>query len=256
MAWAPPDTAARTRRTLVTLVIVAALLALCATAPAARAAGVTTVSPIDTRSDRLALAAYDDYLRALVARAPTGRRMDAALVGSIHASCQGALAPLRSRPAGQVSQTVLAKLGEEIGGDLDLTFLAEAAPPLATLSRRLSALRWSTRETTRSVAALLRAERTILRTRPSRLCADARQVTADPRVTPAATTGFLTGYTSASARVGTALKGFLHVLGQFETLSEHRVVDQIDHLAGRFSSLTAGARKSGADQILRQLGLS
>ena len=240
-----PQPRTRHRRWLAAVVVL--VLALPAAAGAAS---------LDVHSDGTALTAYHAYLQALVAGAGAGQSGDAALIATVQSTCAGALKPLGSRRSSEVSQTVLADLGEEIGGDLDLTFLAEATQPFATLGHRLSSLRWSMPATAATVNAFLTAEHTVLGLARSSLCADAKAVAAHPRTEPSATTGFLRTYLGASSALHTRLSAFLGVLGQFETIKERRVVDAIDSLAARYAKLTASARTSGADRILGDLGLS
>lgn len=216
-------------------------------------AGTALAAALDGRSDRTALGAYRSYLSALVSGAATGRSHDAALVASVRGNCARVLASLGSNR--HVDQSVLSNLGEEIGGDLDLTFLSEATGPFATLSHRVAGLRWSNASTRATVGAYLAAERAVLSMAPAHLCADARAVAAHPRTTPAGMSSFLSAYLSGSNALHGDLNAFLQVLGRYETLSEHHTVDEIDSLASRFASITSSARQTGAGEILAALGL-
>jgi hypothetical protein len=217
---------------------------------------MAAAAPLDVRSDRTALTAYQLYVRALVASVPGGRGIDDAFVASINGACAQVLTPLRSMPASKVSQTALEAFGEEVGGDLAVEFHSEAAKAFARLSRVLTKLRWSSARTTRTVMGLVTAVQASLELSPSDLCADARALAANPLAVPAGTTQFLATYRPATALAKRRLTPFLGVLSRFQTPAERGTIASINRLVTQFDTTSSQLENKGSSRLVADLGLS
>jgi hypothetical protein len=228
-------------------------------------AATTTTTPTTTTptpppslnavSDQAALTAYRRYLQSLVSNAGLGRQRDAALVSTVASSCQNALTQVSGEPSTPVRQAVLSNFGEEIGGDLALAFLSEAKRPFEKLSTVLGSLRWSSPVPATAIRQMLSAERSVLNMPQSSLCADAAQVSSYPRVTPVATTNFLTRYLDVSATVSRRFQNFLTVLQRYETAAQRPLLAVIDSLVSQFEAASTAADQTYSQSILSDLGL-
>ena len=230
---------------------IVATLSLCAAAPA-----VAHAAPIDTASDHAALKAYHTYVGALVASVPGGKRADASFVSTVDQNCANVLSNLGSLSSSQVSQSALQQFGEEIGGDLALRFHSAAAPAFTKLSAALAKLRWSSPSSSRAIHGLLTAVKATLALTPSDLCADARQLAAQPKAEPAGTQTFLRTYLPESALAKRRLTPFLDVLARFQTAKDHRVITSIDSLVQQFDAAASAAETKSSNQVVHDLGLS
>jgi hypothetical protein len=211
---------------------------------------------LDTASDHTALTAYHQYLTALVDRLGTGRLSDRGFVESVRARCARVLAPLTSRSGSQVSPSALRDFGEEIGGDLAVEFHAEATPAFTQLSRTLDGLRWSSRQTTSTVYALVEAIHASLEVSVSSLCTDAHALAAHPDAVPKGTTAFLAAYLPATELAKQRLTPFLSVLERFQTTREAREIGSIDRLVSQFNATSTAVENADSAKILTALGLA
>jgi hypothetical protein len=213
-------------------------------------------SKADAASYRSARLDYRTYLSALIAAEPAGRQSADAFVAGVRTHCAGVLSSVAVPPSGQVSQTALSDLGEEIGADLALQFLAEAVGPFAQLSTQLGALTWSQPAPAQAVAGLLTAERDVLALSTTRLCADARALANHPLVAPNRTLSFLNTYLRASATLKKRLASFLTVLSSYATPSEEALISTIDRLVAQYAATSGAVERTGATSILSALGLT
>jgi hypothetical protein len=232
------------------LLTIAVLLATGVVCPASAAA-----APIDTTSDQIALVAYDRYVTALVAGVGSGARADLQYIASVRVDCGRVLAPLASRPPGQVSQGALLDLGEEIGGDLAIELHTEAIAPFARLKSAIGKLRWSTRRTNQAVTAFLSAAQASLLVPLSDLCADARSLASQPTQEPAGTRLFLANYLPAAKLARQRLGPFLAVLARYATPTEASVIATIRRLVAEFNATAKADETADGATALTALGL-
>ncbi len=232
----------------------AALLALAFVLILAPANAIS--APLDTAADHTALIAYHQYLTALVDRLGAGRLSDLGLVESVRARCGRVLAPLKSTPGSQVSQSALRDFGEEIGGDLAVEFHAEAMSAFTRLSTTLDGLRWSSSRTTSTVSALVDAIHASLEVSVSSLCADARALAAHPGTVPPGTSAFLAAYLPATELAKQRLAPFLSVLERFQTPREAREIGSIDRLVSQFNATSTTVENADSVKIVAALGLA
>jgi hypothetical protein len=215
----------------------------------------TTPASLDAASDHLALTAYRTYIQALVSNAKLGRQRDAAFVSTVASSCQNALSQLNGEPSTPVRQAVLSNFGEEIGDDLALAFQSAARRPFAQLSTVLGGLQWSSGAPAYAIRQLLSAERSVLKMPQSNLCADASQVSSNPRVIPATTQSFLSRYLAASANLSHRFNTFLTVLQRHETSADHPLVAEIDSLVAQFGAALASGEQTYSQSVMSNLGV-
>jgi hypothetical protein len=237
----------RLARRLTTIAVLLAMAAACsATALAA---------PIDVASDQVALSAYDRYVTALVAGVGSGNRADLQYVASVRLDCGGVLAPLASRSPGQVSQSALLDLGEEIGGDLAIELHTEAMTPFSRLTTAIGRLRWSLRRTGQTVMSFLSAVQASLLVPLSDLCADVRSLASQPTQEPAGTRLFLANYLPAARLAKQRLAPFLAVLARYATPNQASLIGTIRRLVAQFNATAKADETANGASALNALGL-
>jgi hypothetical protein len=238
---------------------VAAALALIPAAALAHSSTGASGSPshpiLNVTSDASALKDYNAYVASLVAGIGASRAADDALVTSVATSCAKELAPLRSKPASQISTTILSEFGQEIGGELSVQFNARALPAFERMAAKLRKLRWSSAGLGSVVGTMVSAVQGWLTVTPAEICADGNTLLGAPLVEPAGTTAFLARYEATSTASTQQLDQFLKLLGQFETPADSGLITSINRLAPRYQAALKNAGLADGRKIVRALGL-
>ena len=208
----------------------------------AQVAGTDVMAqPLNLASDRLALAAYASYLGILVKDLPTAQTADTTYISTISSQCKSALVPL-TQPNEQVNaaaQATLTALGEELGGDLSVTFDSGAAFAFDRLSAALSHLRWTRLSGGNLIVRhYIATETAVLAMMPSDLCQDALLAASSPQIIPAGTRSFLKTYNRVSSQANVALANFLRLLQTYETPYQKATVARIAGLAAEVTKVT------------------
>jgi hypothetical protein len=215
-----------------------------------------SATPLNARSDHVALHAYQSYLHSLVSLGPAWRRADSAYVASVSNQCPHVLKALKNARPGTFSQNALVTFGLEAGGDLDAAAYPLADSALSKLASTLAQLRWSGSGTKAAIRRFLAAEDSLVHLAPSDLCADARALAAaHGRRTTAATRQWTNKFTHRATVATQDGATFRTVIERFATPAEHGTLTKINHLLGRWDSTVQGLANSVGKRLLTALGL-
>ncbi len=212
-------------------------------------------APIDKASDRVAVRAFNSYLKASLSGLPASKRSDQAFVHSIAARCGNVLAPLGSRPASSVNQKAAKKFVQETVYDLTDKSNVALARPFGRMAHTLSATRWSSRPAAAAVTAFILTEHKVLSIAPSNLCADARAFAANPGKTPAGTGRWVAKFVHANNAAGHAAFVFGEVLGTFRSPSDAGALKNLGRLSKRVTAADKKLEKTEETNLLGALGL-
>jgi hypothetical protein len=229
-------------------VLLAAISLVCA-APAGAA-------PLDARSDHVALRAWRSYLSGIESAIPSARRADDAFVATLSRSCPNVLAPLNFLALTPTNRAVFTALGEEVGGNLTPVAVVPKRP-LASMTRTLSRLRWSRRQTGQTIQRYLAAAKEFSQLSPSDLCADAGAMAAsNASTTPPATLNWLAMYARDENATVKGTSAFMAVLTGYAGSGEGAVIKSVHNLAIRANSDLVKLIRAEAFKALAALGLS
>ena len=243
------DRGCRTTQTRVwPLVFLVATIALfCASSAGAR--------PLDTASDRTAIRAYHALLRNLISERPSWQTKTDAFIASVSARCPNVAAPLLM--LNSANQSAVVAFGQEVGEDLIAARNNADMAAFDQFARTLSRLRWSSSHTQATVADSIKATRALLAFAPSDLCSDTGALVANnAQATPPGTTTWLAAFGRTYSAQQHALNGFLRVLGRFESRSDGRVIDSINHLVDRVAAAEQSLLVAEVPKLLSALGLT
>ena len=213
-------------------------------------------TPVDVRSEHVALRASDRYLKQQLSTVPTGRRDDRSFVASVSSRCRNVLAAYAKLPMSQVSTSAAFTFGQEVGTDVLVVAYAANRAPFAKLNRTLSGLRWSSHRTRVAVKRLLVSEHAVLSLAPSDICRDAKALAANPQTTPPGTLRWLAGVVRANDADGRAISAFSNAAARFATPADVPVLNDIMRLSNRVSSAQQALTKTEGRKLLRALGVS
>ncbi len=231
-------------------VIIAATVSLLCAAPAAAA-------PVDAASDHAATVAYHRYLSALVSNIPASRSADDALISSIAGSCPNVLAAVNLLPVSSVNKSALLAFGEEIGGDVAVAALEPDRGVPAQLARALTPLRWSSRQSSKTITRYLASTRKFFGLRPSDLCGDAQTLAASAaQATPPGTLQWLASFGRYGTAWGNATSAFIKLLERYQTQADGALITEINQLVRRWRSLVDSLATTEVPKLASALGIS
>jgi hypothetical protein len=216
---------------------------------------VASAKPVDVRSAHAALRDYKAYLSSVVSQLSAARRADDVFVGTIAAKCPNAAASLRNVTVTPTNQPILNEFGEEIGGDVVLPAAAPFQKPLATLTRRLSKLHWSSGARKRSIARSLAKQARLYALPPSDLCADASALAAgNAQSLPPGTAAFVAGYQNATRAAG--LDALKSTLSRFARRGDRKLRSRVRKLQQEAGGGLESVARASGNRLLQALGLA
>lgn len=220
--------------------LAAALLAAGLIALSLVAAGsARATAPLNVTSDRAALNAYAAYLNAELRDAADGQADDSTYITGISNQCKGALAPLSqsSTPLTAGAQHTLKLLGEEMAGDLAVSFGQADLTASSKFATALTKLHWTRASGAGAIVRrYVNAQSALLGTATSDLCANALLAAAAPVPAPTGTKAFLKGYGKATLAASVTFTELLNVMQTYETAGEKSLVNRIATLSNEVSS--------------------
>jgi hypothetical protein len=149
---------------------------------------------------------------------------------------------------------VAVQFGKEAGADLVLSAFVSFRQPIATLSRRLERLRWSSRVTWSRIKNAVEAERRVFGLMPSDLCADAAALSANGgKKFPPGAAAFLRTFqrdTEHAARLGVK-----SLLLRHRRPRDERLVRQVNRLEDRADTRFGDVLTPEVPKLLKALGL-
>lgn len=234
-------------RRVARIVVLPALAFLCWSAPAAAA-------PVDLTSAHTGLRAYRAYASSTLAKVGAARKSDDAFIAAVAAKCPNVLANLNNLPGDQVNQTVLTQFGKEVGADLVVSAFVAYRKVLATLTRRVSKLHWSSAASGRRIKRALRAQRVAFELLPSDLCADASALGAsNGQSLPPATSAFLNVFEHDASAAG--LGPFKATLKRYRSPGDKKLARTITRLENKADTALENSVNDKVLDLLTALGL-
>jgi hypothetical protein len=152
---------------------------------------------------------------------------------------------------------VLRALGEEAAADLTAATVVPERALLASMTRTLSRLRWSRRQTGQTIQRYLAAAHKWLQLSPSDLCADARAMAASNAGTsPPATLNWLATYARNESANAKGNSAFWAILKRYAGTGEGAVFKSIYRLADRANSDLVKLIRAESIKAIAGLGIS
>jgi hypothetical protein len=215
---------------------------------------VASAATVNTRSDRVALQAYANYLGQIDSQLPTVRSRERQLGQQL--PCHAVFTPGTSHGTTLNSSTETA-LEDEIGELVALRAVSLTSRPLATLRRRLQ-LSWSSQVYVVDSDQYLSAESRFIDLDKPNLCTDARVAAKAPSAPPtAAVLSYIRRYLTTYKAAKNSQKTFVNnVLVHNEAAGDLTLIKRINHLANVYQSRITSITEAETATITTKLGLS
>jgi hypothetical protein len=224
---------------------IAAALVLASAAP-------TAAAPVDVASSHTGLRAYRAYLSSLERKADVaGKRADA-FIADLRTRCPDVLKSVSFSDT--AVEGVAVQFGKEAGADLVLSAFVSFRHPLATLSRRIGRLQWSSPVTGQRLMNALGAEARVFALMPRDLCADASALAANGgRKFPPAARAFLSTFQRETAHA--ARFDVKRLLLRHRGPRDARLVRELGRLQDRADTRFGDVLTPEVPKLLKVLGL-